>query len=79
MLDILQFDHLTARLYGITHATGRGVTANILGLGPSDSGFESRRPDKIKCPYTGIFDWRDAGIRTRKGVGKTWVFPWWKQ
>ena len=26
-------------------SSGRGVTANMLGLGPSDSGFESRRPD----------------------------------
>ena len=25
--------------------SGRGVTANILGLGPSDSGFESRQPE----------------------------------
>ncbi len=28
------------------NATGRGVTANMLDLGSSDSGFESRRPDK---------------------------------
>jgi hypothetical protein len=27
--------------------TGRGVTANMLLLGRSDSGFESRRPDKV--------------------------------
>lgn len=27
--------------------TGRGVTANMLDLGSSDSGFESQRPDKI--------------------------------
>lgn len=26
--------------------SGRGVTANMLALGASDSGFESRRPDK---------------------------------
>lgn len=28
--------------------TGRGVTANMLDLGSSDSGFESQRPDKKK-------------------------------
>lgn len=28
--------------------SGRGVTANMLALGASDSGFESRRPDKEK-------------------------------
>ena len=28
--------------------TGRSVTANMLDLGSSDSGFESRRPDKYK-------------------------------
>ena len=29
----------------------RGVTANILGLGPSDSGFESRRSERKKLIY----------------------------
>ncbi len=28
--------------------SGRGVTANMLDLGSSDSGFESQRPDKTK-------------------------------
>ena len=28
--------------------TGRSVTANMLALGASDSGFESRRPDQRK-------------------------------
>jgi hypothetical protein len=28
--------------------SGRSVTANMLALGASDSGFESRRPDKMK-------------------------------
>lgn len=28
------------------YTAGRGVTANMLRLGRSDSGFESRRPDK---------------------------------
>mgnify|MGYP001078012304 CR=1 FL=1 len=27
--------------------SGRGVTANMLVLGTSDSGFESRRPDSV--------------------------------
>ena len=31
----------------LVSTTGRGVTANMLALGASDSGFESRRPDKI--------------------------------
>ena len=30
---------------GENKISGRGVTANILALGASDSGFESRRPD----------------------------------
>ena len=32
----------------INYISGRGVTANILVLGTSDSGFESQRPDHIK-------------------------------
>lgn len=30
----------------VSQKTGRGVTANMLDLGSSDSGFESQRPDK---------------------------------
>jgi hypothetical protein len=33
--------------------SGRGVTANMLDLGSSDSGFESQRPDK-KPPKGGF-------------------------
>lgn len=32
--------------------TGRGVTANMLALGASDSGFESRRPDQDKSHHS---------------------------
>jgi hypothetical protein len=35
----------------ITGRSGRGVTANMLALGASDSGFESRRPDKLISYY----------------------------
>ena len=48
----------------LSTTTGRGVTANMSGLGPDDSGFESRRPDEYeKVPHM-----RDLVRYERKGV-----------
>ena len=46
VLDYLYFCDNICKLM----KSGRSVTANMLALGASDSGFESRRPDKYKNP-----------------------------
>jgi hypothetical protein len=46
----------------LSTTTGRGVTANMSGLGPDDSGFESRRPDEYeKAPQL-----RGLGLYVRR-------------
>lgn|GEM_PF-4083420 len=50
--------------------TGRGVTANMLDLGSSDSGFESQRPDKrsLTCEHI----WRDMRLGFETRLSEIW-------
>lgn len=45
---LIVFKGYYGRMQNVHKDTGRGVTANMLVLGTSDSGFESRRPDTRK-------------------------------
>ncbi len=53
-------------------ATGRSVTANIPALGAGDSGFESRRPERVLLILILV---RDGGVEPPTPVWKTGILP----
>ena len=48
----------------VSYISGRSVTANMLALGASDSGFESRRPDKYKNQHDYVLVFVFVGAST---------------